>query len=73
MTNPRYVGNLPESQADHYKNRTYTHSTHHGNQVVKWYDCWVEEKTENPYFGENETPNPAKITRLEKIVRWFWD
>ena len=73
MTNPRYVGNFPQSQADHYKNRQYTHSTYHGQQEVKWYDCWVEEKTDTPYFGENEQPNRAKISRLEKILRRFWN
>lgn len=62
-----YVGNLNESYAAQYKDRTYTHSTSHAGKEVRWYDCWSHSDEMPPTFTDNL--NPKKIKQIDRIFR----
>lgn len=62
-----YIGNMSESYAAQYKDRTYTHSTQHHGQEVKWYDCWSHGDEIPPTFTDNL--NTAKTKAIDRIIR----
>lgn len=63
----RYVGNLSESSAAHYKDRRYTHSTQHVGKEVRWYDCWSHDDELRDTFTENL--NVGKVRAIDRIFR----
>lgn len=62
-----YAGNMSESYAAAYTDRTYTHSTFHRGKEVRWYDCWTHEDEPKPAFGENL--NVTKTRQVDRIIR----
>lgn len=63
-----YVGNKPENEAKQYKTRSYTHSKKVHGRMVKYYDCWKEDKDKvPPVFGKGLDKN--KVKGLDKMIK----
>lgn len=65
----KYVGQRSESEAAHYRDKRYSHSTFSKGKEVKWYDCWVNDDKAPPVFKEDD----LQIDKVRQVDRIFRD